>query len=152
MVMHFEKKWANRRGLGLVDVLIGIMIISVALVGFALTFRHSTISTITDRNYNQATYYAQQAIEQLKVNDGQEATAVTWAYTWQVTATGTLPAFTIMTAQITNAADLPAEYTALSADIKAKLIPVLATVTWQESGGAGPITRTVKVISYYYLK
>lgn len=137
----------------MVDTLLGIMIISVALVGFALTFRQSTTTTVVDRNYNQATYYAQQALERLKVNDGQtSSSSITWAYTWSVAAAGALPAYTITTEQLSTA-NLPAEYTALSSDIQAKLIPVQVTVTWQEQGGgAGLITRTLKVVSYYYLQ
>ena len=55
----------------LMDILISVAIISIALVGISLVFRQSTVTTVSARNSNQATLYAQQALEQLKVYDGQ---------------------------------------------------------------------------------
>ena len=55
----------------LMDILISVAIISIALVGISLAFRQSTVTTVSARNSNQATLYAQQALEQLKVYDGQ---------------------------------------------------------------------------------
>ena len=73
----------NRKsaGFALVDIILGIAILSVALVGIAFAYRQSTVTTVVARNYNQATYYAQQALEKLKVNDGKTTTtlAVPWA-------------------------------------------------------------------------
>lgn len=142
------KSITNRQGFALLDILIGVAIISVALVGMALTYRQSTVTTVSARNYNQATYYAQQALERLRINDG--ASSATWSGTTPVAATGVMPAFTIVTEQLANG-EAPA-YDALSSEIKAKLVPVRAKVTWREPAGAATITRTVEVVSYYYLK
>lgn len=49
----------ERKGFALLDVLLGIAILSVALVSIAFAWRQSTVTTISARNYNQATYYAQ---------------------------------------------------------------------------------------------
>jgi type II secretory pathway pseudopilin PulG len=139
-------------GFALVDIIIGIAILSVALVGIAFAWRQSTVTTISARNYNQATYYAQQALEILKVNDGRTSAtlAVPWAATTNIAQSGVMPAFTVATAVLT-AGEAP-EYDALSADTRAKTVPVRATVTWQESGGASVANRTLTVVSYYYLK
>lgn len=136
----------------MVDIIIGIAILSVGLVGIAFAYRQSTVTTISARNYNQATYYAQQALEKLKVNDGKTSAtlAVPWVATTTVNPSGTMPEFTIATT-LFQSGDSP-EYDGLSSDIKNKLIPVKATVTWQELGGTGNSVRTVSVVSYYYLK
>ena len=63
-------KTRKSSGFALVDIILGIAILSVALVGIAFAYRQSTVTTVVARNYNQATYYAQQALEKLKVNDG----------------------------------------------------------------------------------
>jgi Tfp pilus assembly protein PilV len=142
------KKIDNRNGFAFMDVLLGIAIITLAFLGVAFAYRQSTVTTVSARNYNQATYYAQQALEQLKVNDG--AASATWTTNTAVAATGAMPAFTIATAVL--AAGSAPEYDALDATVRAKLIPVRATVTWRELSGAAAIDRTVTAITYYYLK
>jgi len=134
------------------DVLLGIAIISIALVGIAFAWRQSTVTTVSARNYNQATYYAQQALEKLKVNDGKTSAtlAAPWTATVNVAQSGVMPAFTIATT-LFQLGDSP-EYDSLSSAIKDKLIPVKATVTWQESGGVGVSSRTLIIGCYYYLK
>ena len=76
----------NRKsaGFALVDIILGIAILSVALVGIAFAYRQSTVTTVVARNYNQATYYAQQALEMGLVNAvvpvaQLEAEGVKWA-------------------------------------------------------------------------
>ena len=141
----------NRQaGFALIDALLGMTILTVALLGIAFAFRQSTVTTVSARNYNQATYYAQQALEQLKVFDDKDSG------TWEkdpviIPANGVMPAFQLETKQIA-ATEMPADYTSLPETIKAKLIPVRATVTWQETIGGTLTTRTVQVSSYYYLK
>ena len=140
----------NRQaGFALIDALLGMTILTVALLGIAFAFRQSTVTTVSARNYNQATYYAQQALERLKVYDGKETG--TWAGTVNVPASGVMPAFQLVTEQI-DAANMPADYTSLPETIKGKMVPVRATVTWQETAGGALMTRTVQVSSYYYLK
>ena len=144
----------NKRsaGFALVDVILGLAILSVALVGIAFAYRQSTVATVVARNYNQATYFAQQALERLKVNDGKTSSTlvVSWTGTENIAPSGAMPAFVISTS-ILVAGEAP-EYDWLSTAIKNKLVPVKATVTWQELGGSGVVTRNVTVISYYYLK
>lgn len=138
----------NKAGFALLDVLLGIAIISIALVGIAFAWRQSTVTTVSARNYNQATYYAQQALEQLKVSDG--AANAVWVTNVVVAAAGAMPAFTINTA-VLAAGDAP-EYDSLEATVRARLVPVRATVTWRELSGAAAIDRTVTAVTYYYLK
>ena len=135
-------------GFALIDMLLGLTILTVALLGIAFAFRQSTVTTVSARNYNQATYYAQLALERLKVNDGQSTG--TWAGTTNIPASGAMPAFTLTTAVLATG-DAP-EYDALDSKVKAKLVPVRVTVTWQEPIGGATVIRTVKVASYYFLK
>ena len=136
----------KRNGFALLDVLLGIAIISVALVGIAFAWRQSTVTTITVRNYNQATYYAQQALEQLKVYDGQ-LTGVWTQPEATLPAAGNLPAFTVKTDKVENA-NMPADFTALDTAIKDKLVVVKATVKWNEPSGQ----VFIEVLGYYFLK
>ena len=143
----------THNGFAMIDVLVGITIITIALLGIALAYRQSTVTTVSARNYNQATYYAQQALEQLKVHDGKTAASVpvtTWATNANIVKSGAMPAFTLTTA-VLAAGDAP-EYDGLSQGVRDKLIPVRATVTWQETSGGGNTNRSVVVIGYYYLK
>ena len=138
----------KRKGFALLDVLLGTAIITIALLGIAYAYRQSTVTTISARYYNQATYYAQQALEQLKVNDGK--TSATWATNISVAASGAMPAFTITTSVLATG-DAP-EYDGLSQGVRDKLVPVRATVTWQETSGGANANRSVVIVSYYYLK
>ena len=140
----------NRKsaGFALVDIILGIAILSVALVGIAFAWRQSTVTTISARNYNQATYYAQQALEQLKIHDGKTVTPtdieITFAKGYSdVSPSGSLPVFQGKTELLTVT---EVQY------LSTKLVPVRATVQWQESGGSGNSTRTISVVGYYYLK
>ena len=141
-------KTRKSSGFALVDIILGIAILSVALVGIAFAWRQSTVTTVSARNYNQATYYAQQALEQLKVNDG--AVNAVWATNVVVAAAGAMPAFTINTAVLASG-DAP-EYDALDAAVREKLVPVRATVSWREASGGAAIDRAVTAVTYYYLK
>ena len=131
-------------GFALVDIILGIAILSVALVGIAFAYRQSTVTTVVARNYNQATYYAQQALEKLKVNDGKTSVSVpdtTWNQPYAVvSANGLLPVFSVKTELLTVT-----EVQTLST-----LKPVQVTVKWQEPGDA--TERTISVVGYYYLK
>ena len=135
-------------GFAMLDVLLGITIITIALLGIAFAYRQSSVTTVSARNYNQATYYAQQVLEQLKVNDGQAAAI--WVTNTTIDATGAMPTFTIATT-VLAAGEAP-EYDGLDATIRAKLVPVRATVTWREMSGVAAIDRSVAAITYYYLK
>lgn len=131
----------------MLDILIGIAVLSVALVGIAFAYRQSTVTTVSARNYNQATYYAQQALEMLKIHDGKTVATVpdtTWNKPYNVvSATGLLPVFSVETKLLTVT-----EVQTLSTNLK----PVQATVKWLESGGSGDTERTVSIVGYYYLK
>ena len=144
------------------DILIGATIISVAWLGIAFAWRQSTLTTVSARNYNQATYYAQQALEQLKIYDGKTVAEVpddTWSQptfvftkapiqaNGVIPAAGTMPSFSVSTRLLSAA-----ESTALSASDKVNLKPVKATVAWQEPGGAGTVNQSISIVAYYYLK
>ena len=149
----------KRKGFALLDVLLGTAIITIALLGIAFAYRQSTVTTVAARNYNQATYYAQQALELLKVNDGKTI-AVTPDSIWtqpnfpqifttntipvngEIPASGTMPKFTVKTVLLTAV-----QVTEASSMLK----PVKATVEWDENVGAGTTKRSVSIVSYYYL-
>lgn len=139
-------KTRKSAGFALVDIILGIAILSVALVGIAFAYRQSTVTTVVARNYNQATYYAQQALEKLKVNDRKTLAPEKIMETFEkaysdVSPSGSLPVFQVKTEVMTIT-----EVQSLSA----KLVPVMATVKWQEPGDAND--RTISVVGYYYLK
>lgn len=155
----------NQAGFALIDVILGIAILSVALVSIAFAWRQSTVTTISARNYNQATYYAQQALEQLKIYDGKkiaEVSETVWTqppfvYTkgnipasGLIPAAGTLPAFTVTTAPL--ASGEAAVIDGLDSTMKARLIPVRASVTWNESGATGLVSHKIELISYFYMQ
>lgn len=155
----------NQAGFALIDVILGIAILTVALVSIAFAWRQSTITTISARNYNQATYYAQQALEQLKINDGKKIAEVPETVWTQppfiftkgnipasgvIPAAGALPAFTVTTAPL--ASGEAAVIDGLDSAMKARLIPVRASVTWNESGATGLASHKVELVSYFYMQ
>jgi len=62
----------NSKGMGIVEALIAIFIISVALLAILEGYRISVAMSVSTRNHNTATYLAQQVLEELKKNDGKE--------------------------------------------------------------------------------
>ena len=155
----------KRNGFALIDIILGIAILSVALVSIAFAWRQSTVTTISARNYNQATYYAQQALEQLKIYDGKKIADVpqtvwtqpTFVFTkgnipanGVIPATGTLPEFKVTTESL--ASGEAAVIDGLDLAMKSRLIPVRATVKWNEPGATGIVPHKVELVSYFYMQ
>ena len=137
------KKWINkstiasREGWVLVESLIGVTILSVAIVALLLTFTQATRGTTAASNRTRATYMAQQVLDRLKAQDGGE---------------------TINTAVFTTPTDgfdiavIPATVSVIANDTATKklsdyLKPYQVTVGWTEANGR----NTVTMIAYCYV-
>ena len=129
-------KWKNlfaqNKGWILVDLLIGTIILSVGLVALMGAFTQAGKSTVNSRNRLQAVSIAQQQLENLKKYSSSADLPTT---------TGTTTTNGIYTVQLQRLT-IPA-----LASVP-KLIPVQVTLTWQEQGGAGPVTQTVQIVEY----
>ncbi len=125
----------NNKGMGIVEALVAIFIISVALLATLEASRQAVVMSISTRNYNTATYLAQQVLEELKKNDG-------------IAAFGDFDSTTrIESPQIINGV----EYTISQGDpvnLGEGTIIVLVTVSWTE----GTHTRSPQFTAYYYME
>lgn len=71
-----RKRWlainilTSQRGWILLESLIGVVILSVAILALLLSFAQTTKGTAASTNRTQATYLAQQALDKLKAQDG----------------------------------------------------------------------------------
>jgi len=68
----------SQKGFIFIDALVGMVILSVALLALAAAYRQATITTVAAREYNNAVYVAQQAAEELKRNDGRTTGNADW--------------------------------------------------------------------------
>jgi len=133
----------NQRGFILVDSLIGMVVLSIALLALAAVFIQTTKGTVATDNLTKAAYIANEELSILKANDGQrhDINSPVWARPSRSVADpnhGTL--FTVRT-NVVPIAEVPA----LPADT-IDTIPVRATVTWNEPTGE----RQLQIITYYY--
>lgn len=136
-----RKQVYNQGGWLLVDIAIGTLILSVALTAIALAYKQSTVTGMAARNYNQATYIAEQRIEDLRKNDGKKITdsTIDWSPQSQtIPAKNGLPEFIVTTAPLTVTESIKSGY----------VKPYQITVSWSELGNA----KQLQVASYYYLK
>lgn len=120
----------SQKGFIFIDALVGMVILSVALMALAVAYRQSTITTVMARNYNNGVYLAQQAAEELKKNDGQT--------TFDSTIKN--PNVTINNLEYSITPNiLPASTTLLK--------QVTISVSWPNNTNSPP----VELVSYYYL-
>lgn len=122
----------NQKGWILVDSLIGMILLSVALLAILGTFTQYVSTTSTTRNNNNAVRIAQQISEELKVNDGSKSTPfdLTKSPTYQNPPT--INGIKYKVDIVTNG----------FADTNTRLLPAKITV----SGGSS----SVSLVRYYY--
>jgi Tfp pilus assembly protein PilV len=118
----------NQRGSLLIDILIGCLILSVALLSIGFAFQHSIRASSYVENYNGALRIAQQAAEALRVNDGTNSFTINIP---DKITTGNMT----YTVNVSTPAPVAGN---------ANLLAVNITVSW----GANNMTIT----NYYYLK
>ncbi|WP_378956353.1 hypothetical protein [Pelosinus sp. sgz500959] len=133
----------HQKGFILIDSLVGMVVLSMALLGLAAIFMQSTKGTVATDNQNKAAYIANEQLSRLKVHDGQkqDRNSTVWATTKTVSqsnGTSNGMTFTVIT-EVVPAEDVPA-------DLHADTIPVRATVNWSEPTG----TKQLEFITYYY--
>jgi Tfp pilus assembly protein PilV len=131
----------NQQGFILIDSLIGMVVLTIALLALGAVFIQTTKGTLATDNLTKAAYIANEQLSMLKVNDGlqQDRNSPVWTTSKTLAAEanhGTV--FTVATAVVP-----PAE---VPADLHADTIPVRATVSWNEPTGA----RQLQIITYYY--
>ena len=118
----------SQKGFILIDALVGMVILSVALMALAVAYRQATITTVTARNYNNAVYIAQQTAEKLKENDGKKAVDANWTIANTPTTINNV-AYVVETT---------------IADVNL-LKQATITVSWFNN------TKNISIVNYYYL-
>lgn len=133
--------YKNQQGWILLDSLIGIVILSVAILAIAANFMETTKGTLATDNQTKAAYLAHEQLSRLKIYDGQkqDRNSAVWMTTTNLPAEQNhSTVFTVETSV------LPADE--IPADLNTDVIPVKAVVTWNESTG----TRQLQIVTYYY--
>ena len=128
---HMRILLKNQKGFIFIDALVGMVIFTVALMALAVAYRQVTITTMTARNYNNAVYLAQAAVEELKKNDGQTIFDNTLIN----------PKIIINNLEFTIIPTILSSSTTL-------LRKVEVSVSWSNNTNSPPVT----LVSYYYLK
>lgn len=64
------RKIKNDRGMGIVEALVAMLLVTVALLAILTSYQQAVAMAVSTRNHNMATYLAQQVLEELKKNDG----------------------------------------------------------------------------------
>lgn len=131
--MRIHNATKNPKGWILIDALIGMVILSVALMALAAVYGQAVKTTAADKNYNYAVYLAQQTLEDLKTQDG--------------TAAIILPADSDVTRDNNMTFHVKTRTISVSETLNAKIVPVQVTVSWTE---AGQLSKQVQMVSYYY--
>jgi len=129
------------------DALLGILLVSVAVVAIIWALTNNTKVVSFSNNYTKATYVAQTKLEELREWDGAST---------PLTSNVTLPAESSIVREGTTfnvTVDSHAETQSALNDVLPsasdnKLVPVRVTVAWSEAGKADSITMH----AYYYSK
>ena len=129
-----REKWksffSENKGWILVDILVGTIILAVGLVALMAVFTQAGKSTVDSRNRLQAVSIAQQKLEDLK----KYSSSADLPTTTGTTTTQGIYMVELKRISVPALSTLP------------KLIPVQVKLTWQEPGGAGPVT--VQIVEY----
>lgn len=133
-----------QRGFGMIDALIGLMLLGIVLVGFLTAFRHATMGTASNTARTQATFIAQEVLERIKNHDNGDKTVS--QFTDLLNSPSFIPASVTrgnMTyrvgASIVNAP-------AVTGALANALVPVQVNVSWTENGAA----KVLRMVNYYY--
>jgi len=132
----------NQKGWIFIDALIGLVILSVALLAMAVALRQSVVGTAFANNRTKAAYLAQQQLSDLRryEHTGLDRDSAEW--TRSLTYTDPNPGSQLQFQF--NSAQLPDDQ--IPEDLDGDIIPVQATVQWTDSTGL----QTLTVVTYYY--
>ncbi|MBP2627310.1 MAG: hypothetical protein H6Q68_2021 [Firmicutes bacterium] len=142
----YDNYHKNMSGWIFIESLIGIVIVSVALTAIVLSYTQLTKTTVYTTNRTQATYIAQQTIENFKFNDGK---TVGTAANGKIYPDFSLESTSVnpdngITYSIEIKQNLP--YTSLD---NTTIYPIQTIVTWKDASSSN--INSVNLISYYYL-
>jgi len=128
----------SQKGWILVDSLVGMIFLSTAVIALLFAFTQATKGTIASTNRTQATYLAQQALEDLKSQDGEST----------ITPQSAVPngIFHISSPSLITIPEIENDVDHLSTYLK----PYQVTVSWSDSSG-GPTNKKVTMVGYYYV-
>lgn len=132
-----NKLTKSQEGWILVDSLLGVIILSTAVIALLLAFTQTTKGTVASTNRTQATYLAQQALENLKAQDG---------------GTQIIPPVIPPVDKYTIVIDSP-PVSAITSDtnsLRTYLKPYRVTVSWSDISG-GPVNKSIQMAGYYYV-
>ena len=128
----------DEKGFILADAMIGMIIITTALIAVLAAYTQTTRVSSTTTARTHATYLAQRTLEDLKRFDGGAVlTLPEQSIERRESVEYTINARTINVNTVTNTDGL-----------RTYLLPVQVTVTWQEKGQ----NNTLNMISYYYIQ
>lgn len=127
----------SQKGWILVDSLVGMIFLSTAVIALLFAFTQATKGTIVSTNRTQATYLAQQALENLKSQDGQSTITPQ-------------PAVTKGIFHISSPVPITVPDIAADANLSTYLKPYQVTVSWSDSSG-GSTSKNVTMVGYYYV-
>jgi Tfp pilus assembly protein PilV len=129
----------NEKGWLLAETMIGVFILTTALFAILYGYQMATISTVSAHQRNNAVFLAQQALEELRVNDGANT------FTQQPERTETIENITYAVVPDYTIAN----YASINNEIQSSILhPVRVTVRWTD-----PKTleaRSVSLATYYY--
>lgn len=131
----------NESGFSLVDSIIGLTLISLFFISLMMAFTYSTKSNRSNTAILQASYIAQQILEELKAKNDNMVTF----------NSDSIPSYLIRSKIRFDISvnDIPeTELTSLPNDLLTKLKPKRITVTWKEKG----LDKSLQMVNYYYLK
>lgn len=123
-------KLKSEKGLGLVDALIGVLLIGLIGTFLLVSFRTFMTGARTASNRTQALYLAQQVLEEFKKNDN--SATPDWTYTSPVGKYVIKP--TLITSNVIS-----------SAGLANRLVSYKVTVEWVTPQG----TESVNLVGYY---
>jgi len=135
-----NKLLKSPKGWILVDSLIGIVILSTAVIALLAAFTQATKGTVASTNRTQATYLAQQALENLKAQDGKSVIDTTIVPQVPPLDKYTIVIDTPPVDAITSDTDQLGTY----------LKPYRVTVSWSDTSG-GPAGKNVTIVGYCYV-
>ncbi|MBP2653911.1 MAG: hypothetical protein H6Q73_1480 [Firmicutes bacterium] len=138
MVLLLQNIHAKNNGYIFIDVVIGMCILSIALLTFLDAVRQTTVNTVNNRNYPMAVYIANKKMEQLKLQSGSGNFIMPTDNPAVVAANGVYPQFIVSVSQ-PEVKGLESNLTALQVN-----------VNWQDATpGGATYTRTVTIYGYH---
>jgi len=136
--MEKNKLAKSQKGWILIDSIVGMVILSTAVIALLLNFTLATRGTNSSTNRTQATYLAQQALETLKAQDGRSVILPQAAENRGI--------FSISSPTIAPVLAISGDAKNLSTYLK----PYQVTVSWSDTTG-GPANKSITMVGYCYV-